>query len=278
MFDRAPAARRITARLGFRHLGGRTFLGDQFTPHPFHITRPFALDGDPPGFATLYLQSSSGGLYGDDDLALEVVSDPGARLHLTTQAATVVHAGRGGTTRQRMRIHVEQGAFVEYLPDPLILFPQARFAGTLELFLAPGAQAIVSDSFLVHDPDAAGAGFDRFDSRVAIHAGGRAIHIDHLRATGADWQRTGAMVVGTVLLAGCSDPKAVTAGLAAHLGHDSTAAGAQLYWGVEAFPARSIVTIRLMSDDPTTHAAAMASLAPIMRRLLTGWDSARRRK
>ena len=39
-------------------------------PIPFHVTRPFYLDAQRPDLATLYLQSSSGGVYGGDDLSL----------------------------------------------------------------------------------------------------------------------------------------------------------------------------------------------------------------
>ena len=64
----APGGRAVGAALRFRRSGNKTFLVKQYTPHPFHITRPFYVDGDPDSMATLYLQSSSGGLYGDDDL------------------------------------------------------------------------------------------------------------------------------------------------------------------------------------------------------------------
>ena len=67
----------VDASLTFRQRGGRTFLGGQLTPHPFHITRPFYRPDDPAGMATLYLQSSSGGLYGDDQLDLGSSPRPG---------------------------------------------------------------------------------------------------------------------------------------------------------------------------------------------------------
>ncbi len=81
---RGPAARRqVAAKLTFRRHGSRSFLAHQHTPHPFHLTRPFYLPGDPQGMATLYLQSSSGGLYGDDDLSLHIALEEGAGAHVT---------------------------------------------------------------------------------------------------------------------------------------------------------------------------------------------------
>ncbi len=73
--------------------GGRTMLRRQHVGYPFHITRAFHLDRMRPDLATLYLQSTSGGLYAADRLELDLTVGAGAALHLTTQASTVVHDG-----------------------------------------------------------------------------------------------------------------------------------------------------------------------------------------
>ena len=81
--------------------GGRTILRRQYVGYPFHITRPFQLDRMRPDLATLYLQSTSGGLYAADRLALDLTIGAGAALNLTTQASTVVHDGREEGSRMR---------------------------------------------------------------------------------------------------------------------------------------------------------------------------------
>ena len=60
--------------------GGRTILRRQHVGYPFHITRAFQLDRMRPDLATLYLQSTSGGLYAADRLALDVTVGAGAAL------------------------------------------------------------------------------------------------------------------------------------------------------------------------------------------------------
>ncbi|RLL65223.1 urease accessory protein UreD [Paenirhodobacter hankyongi] len=271
-----PPGRRLEARLAFRCLDGRTFLGAQLTPHPFHITRPFALPGDPEGLASLYLQSSSGGLYGDDDLRLSVTLEPGARLHLTTQASSVVHAGRGGVARQSCRLRLGAGAHAEYLPDPLILFPGAAFCGALELDLAPGARAILCDSFLTHDPAGAGGLFEALETTVSIRTEGAAGLIDRQCTGGADWARRCAGALATFYLAGCTDARAVAADLNARL-RDWPAAR-EVFWGIEAMPGRALVALRLLAPDGRRLGALTAPLLPALRAALTGWDSAARRK
>src|SRR5260370_20575024 len=86
--------RRIEATLCFIVGGGRTVLAHQHVPYPFHVTRTFHLDPQRPDLATLYLQSAAGGLYRGDRLLLAIDAAPGARVHVTPQAATIIHDTR----------------------------------------------------------------------------------------------------------------------------------------------------------------------------------------
>src|SRR5215472_2790399 len=127
-----PAARRSPAEsvapqvaIRFeRDPAGRTFLARQFTTYPFFCAAPFHLDRVPHGMLTAILQSSSGGLYEAERLALSIDVEEGAAAHVATQGATVAHAmPHGGEARHEARIHAAAGSLVEYLPDPLILLP-----------------------------------------------------------------------------------------------------------------------------------------------------------
>ena len=60
------------AELEVRNVGGNAFISHQLMPHPFHMTVPFSVNGDPENFLTLYIQSSSGGLY-DCDIHLSLI-------------------------------------------------------------------------------------------------------------------------------------------------------------------------------------------------------------
>ncbi len=102
---------------------GVSYIGRQRVGYPFHITRPFMLDTAPAGALTLYLQSVSGGIYDGEDLRLDLTADENAEAHVTTQAATIVHRTPQWGARQSTTIDAAPGALLEYLPDPLILFP-----------------------------------------------------------------------------------------------------------------------------------------------------------
>ena len=139
-----------------------------------------------PGLATLYVQSCSGGIYEDDRLDLTLATAAqGAEAHVSTQAATVVHSMPSGSASQRMRIQCEGGSYLEYLPDPQILFPGSRFRSEVVVRLSGNAVALVSDSFLTHDPAGRDGMFSAYGSEIVIEDDtGKALAIDRLKVDG----------------------------------------------------------------------------------------------
>ena len=105
---------------------GETQLTHQFAGYPFHLCRPFRLDGDPAGMLTLYLQSCSGGLYEGDRLSTFMQIREGAAAHVTTQAATIAYGMRELGAQHHARVEASAGSLLEYIPDPIILFPGTR--------------------------------------------------------------------------------------------------------------------------------------------------------
>jgi urease accessory protein len=172
-----------------RDLGGSTYLDRQYAAYPFHLCRPHRFEGDPPGMATVYFQSCAGGIFEGDSLAVRVVAGEGAAVHLTSQASTIVHGMERTGARQTVDIDVGAGAFVEYLPDPLILFPQARLETVLSVRLHGPATVILSDAFMAHDPAGADSPFDRIASELAAYDGsGRRLALDRFVIGGANFQ------------------------------------------------------------------------------------------
>lgn len=183
-------ARLSRAALTFRHAAdGRTYLAEQFASYPFHLTRPFRLDERAaPGLTTLYLQSSSGGLYGGDDLHLSVRAGAGASAEVTSQASTVVHDARGGRTRVAVDLLAEPDSFLAYWPDPTILLPGAALRQSLTVTLAEDATVLIADAFLPHDPRGEGMPFARLESDVLVRReDGRVLVADRLHVGGRQW-------------------------------------------------------------------------------------------
>ena len=183
--------------------GGRTTLRRQHVGYPFHITRGFYLDRARPDLLTLYLQSASGGLYAGDRLTAEIAVGANAALHLTTQAATVVHDGRDGKSRQLQRIEVGQGAFCAVSSDPYVVFPGADLELESVAVVADDAVLFLADGLAAYDPKRTGRKFKEFCSRVRIvRPDGRLLLRDRGRIDGDAFDRStpGMMATATVLI------------------------------------------------------------------------------
>ena len=169
---------------------GRTFLDRQYASYPFHVCKAQYHDPTHPNLATLYTQSCSGGLYEYDRHEIELTAQAGAQCHVTTQASTIVHSMPAGQAQQEMKILAHAGSYVEFLPDPQILFPQSRFSSLIRIRAAECATVLVSDSFLMHDPQALGAVPDFYGSEIVVEdAMGRPLAIDRLRLDTSSQQR-----------------------------------------------------------------------------------------
>ncbi len=269
-------ARKVDASLQFRRVAGRTGLSHQHTPHPFHMTRPFHRPGEE-GIATLYLQSSSGGLYGDEDLSLSVETLAGSAAHVTTQASSVVHPSRGGRTRQRLDLHAGPGSLLEVCPDPVILFPGAHLESHQSLSLAPNAQAILTDSALAHDPDGANAPFHRWATRLTVTAENSAVPllVERTDLAGDCWtDRIGSYgSTGWLLIAGSADPAAAAAALG-----EALQCLPDSYAGATALEDRGIAWVRFLCGDGVALSRALTTAWQVARAHLTGGSLPRAHK
>jgi urease accessory protein len=151
---------------------GRTFLGCQYASYPHHVCRALYQDVEAPNLATLYIQSCSGGLYEKDKHILSLIARRDAKVHLTTQASTIVHSMTHGCARQEMSILAEEGAYIEYLPDPQILFPRASLHSCIHVTMAADATVVVSEAFITNDLSS-GEPPTLYDSEILIENYGR---------------------------------------------------------------------------------------------------------
>ena len=85
--------------------------------------------------------------------------------------STSMREGRVAT--QQVSIRAGKGSFIEYLPDPLALFPHAHFRSAVRIAVEEGATVIIGDAFGLHDPDAPGPSVRLDFQRNRIPATGR---------------------------------------------------------------------------------------------------------
>jgi urease accessory protein len=144
-------------RLGFERRGEATILADLDRRAPFMAQRVLYPDPAMPDLAWLFMITTSGCVLQGDRLALDVSLGPGARAHLTTQSATKVHSMDANFALQTQSVSLADGAYLEFLPEPLIPHRRARFLSDTRITIAPTATLlygeIVQPGRKHHHPD-----------------------------------------------------------------------------------------------------------------------------
>lgn len=246
---------------------GRSFLDAQFARYPVHICRGLHVNEAVPNACAVNLQSVSGGLFEGDDVSGRIRAHAGAWVQVATAASTIVHTMRGGTAVQRVELEAAAGAYLEYLPEPLILFPASRLRSEVEVRAAPGSTVVVSEAFLCHDPRAGGSPFDRLEAIVRlVRTDGKLLARERLCIAGADW--AGKQV-------GVSNRFAAHGGLWIVKGGDvadlqrilrDTLDREQVHGGVSELPNRAGLQARLLAIDAVSLRRALRALQADVQR------------
>ena len=133
----ASASLRFTQRGGItRHQGGASA--------PLKLMRAFPQAS---GHCELPLLHTAGGLVGGDRLQLDVDLDRGSRALITSVAAQKVYGSvrrsrchpEGRWAEQQVRVGLEAGSDLEWLPQELVLYANGLFEQHTLVDLAPGA-------------------------------------------------------------------------------------------------------------------------------------------
>ena len=260
---------------------GRTFLARQFVTYPFFLTKPFYLDETLPGMSSLILQSVSGGIYQDERIALSLTAGVGAQVHCTTQSATVVHSMTGKrVASQVVYLSAAEGAWVEYLPGPLILFPQANLRSAVQVVADASATVMIGDAFLMHDPAAQSCGFGSLFGEASFQRpDGQLLCLDRFKIDGGE-RTLGALGVmhhfqaqGTVWVLCPSSTPEMLAGL-----REALNGVARLYAGASTLPGDAGVWARFLAGDAVALSRGFHAAWSVVRRLRTGKGLEGRRK
>jgi urease accessory protein len=238
---------------------GPTRLVSRRVAYPFSVADVFRLDAGLRDMATVILQSASGGLFEEEELSLSVTAEPGALARFTTPSAAVVHGMRGGGMAcQDVTLKAGEGAWLEYLPKPLILFPGSRLRQRIVIEAEVGAGVLACDGFFMHTPRGAEGSFDWLDTATEIRRpGGVVVARERMRVSGdailrgAAGASGGFRAFGWIALIGGRE-EAGTAMLEAVAG-----CGEAVYAGASRLPGDCGVMVRIAARDGGALAPAL---------------------
>lgn len=132
-------------RLKFETRPGRSILAFMERRAPLLVQKALYCDEGMPGLPVVYIISTSGGALQGDRYTMEFSVGPGACGHITTQASAKIHQMDANYFAQTQEITLEDGAYLEYLPESTIPFRNSRFHISTRIRLAPTATLFYSE-------------------------------------------------------------------------------------------------------------------------------------
>ncbi|MBD3917844.1 urease accessory protein UreD [Paenibacillus sp. PR3] len=165
--DAALGLTRLQA--SFEHHGDRTVMTSKYHTAPLKIAKAFPIGA---GLGVIVMDVSPGLLDGDR-YELEWHCGSNSRLFVTNQSYTKVHpAGEKGGAALKQSFMLKEGAVVEHMPEPIMLYRSAALRSETDVRLAPGSLWVQAD---VWCPGRTLRGeafqYERFDSRLTVRYG-----------------------------------------------------------------------------------------------------------
>lgn len=132
-------------RLRFEQRGRRTILAESDRRIPYMAQRVLYCDEEMPELAHVFVITTTGCVLQGDRLALDVRVGEGAHAHVTTQSATKIHSMDANYAAQTQRVRLEDRAYLEFVPEPLIPHRAARFLSDTQITMASSASLLMCE-------------------------------------------------------------------------------------------------------------------------------------
>ena len=136
---------KLVLRLENNSLHGKTCIKEQYSKVPFIPSRALYLEEFFPSMAFVYIMSVSGGMLRGDRYGIDISLGNKATVHITTQGATRIYRMEKDCALQDINITMEDGAYLEYIPDQIIPYSGSRFCQRSNLQVHDNATMVYSE-------------------------------------------------------------------------------------------------------------------------------------
>lgn len=158
---------------------GRSVAVRQFHRGSLRVLRPHYLDAS--GQVTYAVVNPGGGYLDGDRYRTNLALEPGADLLLTTQSATKVYRSPRDHTLQETDVRLGADSRLEYLPDQLIAYRDARYDQVTRVAMEPSASLVLADLVTPGwSPTGEPFRYDRVRLRTRVSMAGRPVVVDNL--------------------------------------------------------------------------------------------------
>jgi urease accessory protein len=174
---------------GILHLGaeerhGKTVAKNVYFQGAYKVMRPIYHDES--GQACYYLLNPGGGYLDGDRYQMKLSLEKQAKLTLTTQSATKIYKTPHTPAYQESEFHLKEGSYLEYIPDPLIGYQNARYKQKNVVHMEKGCTLLYSDIVTPGwSPDGEKFSYDTLQLINEIYMENELVVYDHIRLSPA---------------------------------------------------------------------------------------------
>jgi urease accessory protein len=124
---------------------GKTVIKEQYSKVPLFTQRALYLEESLPSMAYIHIMSPSGGILQGDRYRMDIVLKNMACAHITTQGATRVYRMQRDYATQIVNVFVDEGSYLEFVPDQIIPYRDSRFYQTVNLKVHDSGTMVYSE-------------------------------------------------------------------------------------------------------------------------------------
>ncbi|MBA9028731.1 MULTISPECIES: urease accessory protein UreD [Bacillaceae] len=167
-------------RLDLEERLGKTVAKNVYFQGALKVMRPVYHDDS--GQVCYYILNPGGGYLDGDRYHLQISLEKQARLTLTTQSATKVYKTPYSYAYQETEIFLKAGSYLEYFPDPLIAYQDARYKQKNIIRMEKGATLLYSDIITPGwSPNGKRFSYDKVQLINEIYLDDELVSLDHIK-------------------------------------------------------------------------------------------------
>lgn len=159
---------------------GRTVAKNVYFQGAFKVMRPIYLNKA--NYPCYYLLNPGGGFLDGDTYRMNVTLEEDAELTLTTQSSTKVYKTPKQQVYQEANFHLKKNSYLEYLPDALIAYKDARYFQKNIIHMEKGATLLYSDILTPGwSPEGSQFSYDMLRLKTEIYQNNELVAFDHIK-------------------------------------------------------------------------------------------------
>lgn len=177
-----------TLKLTAENRNGRTVISQSEFTSPLKIANPFYRDG----YTEVMMMAASAGILEGDEYDIEITVRENASLKFTAQSYSKIFKADKTGAKQRVRITVENGGSLIYMPCPVIPFADSVFDSRTEVRLYGDSRFVMTDILACgRTAMKERFAFKSYRSRTAVYADDKMCFLDNQKLVPSETELSG---------------------------------------------------------------------------------------